>query len=78
MSPEDRFIVKDDITNDKVWWGNINIPFDPDKFEDYIIKLLPIFRKRSLCKRLLCVCRPNYKLNIRVINEYPWSNHVCL
>ena len=32
-SPQDRFIVQDDITNDKVWWGNINIPFAPDKFE---------------------------------------------
>jgi len=25
-SPKDRFIVKDDITKDRVWWGNINIP----------------------------------------------------
>ena len=33
-SPMDRFIVKDDITKDKVWWGPINIPFDPDKFDD--------------------------------------------
>ena len=32
-SPKDRFIVKDDITEDKVWWGNINIPFDSDKFD---------------------------------------------
>ena len=29
----DRFIVKDAITEDKVWWGNINIPFDPEKFD---------------------------------------------
>ena len=24
-SPKDRFIVKDELTEDKVWWGNINI-----------------------------------------------------
>uniref|UniRef100_UPI0025F6F398 phosphoenolpyruvate carboxykinase (ATP) n=1 Tax=uncultured Algibacter sp. TaxID=298659 RepID=UPI0025F6F398 len=24
-SPMDRFIVKDDITKDRVWWGDINI-----------------------------------------------------
>ena len=29
-SPLDRFIVKDDITKDEVWWGDINIPFEPD------------------------------------------------
>lgn len=32
-SPMDRFIVKDAITEDKVWWGNINIPFDSEKFD---------------------------------------------
>ncbi|MEP7092436.1 MAG: phosphoenolpyruvate carboxykinase (ATP), partial [Flavobacterium sp.] len=26
-SPLDRFIVKDSITEDKVWWGKVNIPF---------------------------------------------------
>ena len=28
-SPMDRFIVKDVITYDKVWWGAVNIPFAP-------------------------------------------------
>ena len=32
-SPKDRFIVKDDVTKDAVWWGNINIPFESDKFD---------------------------------------------
>ena len=32
-SPMDRFIVKDNITKDKVWWGDINIPFESDKFD---------------------------------------------
>ena len=27
-SPQDRFIVKDDVTKDRVWWGKINIPFE--------------------------------------------------
>ncbi len=32
-SPMDRFIVRDDITEDKVWWWEINIPFEPTKFD---------------------------------------------
>ena len=32
-SPMDRFIVKDEITSEKVWWGKINIPFESDKFD---------------------------------------------
>src|SRR5690606_16563301 len=32
-SPKDRIIVKDSITEDKAWWGNINIAFESDKFQ---------------------------------------------
>ena len=32
-SPLDRFIVKDSITQDTVWWGDINIPFSESKFD---------------------------------------------
>lgn len=32
-SPSDKRIVKDDITKDEVWWGEINIPQAPEGFE---------------------------------------------
>ena len=32
-SPKDRFIVKDMLTDDAVWWGNVNIPFSPEAFD---------------------------------------------
>jgi phosphoenolpyruvate carboxykinase (ATP) len=32
-SPKDRFIVKDDLTTDSVWWGDVNIPFSTDKYK---------------------------------------------
>ena len=32
-SPQDRFIVEDSITKDRVWWGKINIPFSSEKFD---------------------------------------------
>ena len=32
-SPLDRFIVKDKLTEETVWWGTINIPFDCNKFD---------------------------------------------
>src|SRR6056297_480213 len=74
-SPKDRFIVKDDITADKVWWGNINIPFESNKFDALYDKVIAYLNDKELYVRDSYACvDPEYKLNIRLINEYPWSN----
>jgi phosphoenolpyruvate carboxykinase (ATP) len=74
-SPMDRFIVKDGITEDKVWWGDINIPFDADKFQKLYDKVTDYLSNKEVFVRDSFACADeDYKLNIRVINEYPWSN----
>lgn len=74
-SPKDRFIVKDDETKDKVWWGDINIPFDSDKFDALYDKVLDYLSEKELFVRDSYACADeNYRMNIRLINEYPWSN----
>lgn len=74
-SPQDRFIVKDDITKDKVWWSNINIPFDTDKFNSLYNKVTEYLSNKEVFVRDCYACADDdYKLNIRVINEYAWSN----
>ena len=75
-SPRDRFIVKDKITRDVVWWGNINTPFDPLNFKQLYEKVLKYLENKELYVRDVYACSMDkFKLNIRVINEYPWSNH---
>ncbi|NAY92024.1 phosphoenolpyruvate carboxykinase (ATP) [Muricauda sp. JGD-17] len=74
-SPMDRFIVKDSITEDKIWWGKINIPFESEKFDKLYDKVIAYLNEKELYVRDCFACAdPNYKLNIRVVNEYPWSN----
>lgn len=74
-SPLDRFIVKDEITTDKVWWGNINIPFDPGCFDALYNKVTAYLNNKELYVRDCYACADaNYRTDIRVINEYPWSN----
>ena len=74
-SPKDRFIVRDAITKDRVWWSDINIPFDPDKFEKLYRKVTDYLSYKSLYVRDCFACADdNYRMHIRVINEYPWSN----
>ena len=74
-SPMDRFIVKDQVTEEKVWWGDINIPFDSDKFDSLYTKVISYLNEKELFVRDAYACaEDDYRLNIRVINEYPWSN----
>ena len=75
-SPKDRFIVKDQITKDLVWWGDINIPFSPLKFDLLYDKVTKYLSKKEIYVRDSYACSdPSYRTNIRVINEYPWSNY---
>ncbi|MFC4220966.1 phosphoenolpyruvate carboxykinase (ATP) [Flagellimonas marina] len=74
-SPKDRFIVKDAITEDKIWWGNINIPFESEKFDKLYNKVIDYLNTKELFVRDSYACAdPDYRMNLRVINEYPWSN----
>lgn len=77
-SPQDRFIVKDSITEDKVWWGNVNIPFDSDKFEKLYNKVTEYLSGKEVFVRDSYVCAdPNYRMNVRVVTECAWSNLFC-
>tara|TARA_B110001450_G_scaffold204269_1_gene193933 strand:+ start:478 stop:2073 length:1596 start_codon:yes stop_codon:yes gene_type:complete len=74
-SPKDRFIVKDAKTADEIWWGDINIPFDGDKFQKLYDKVVDYLSEKEVFVRDSYACADeDYKLNIRVINERPWSN----
>jgi len=74
-SPLDRFIVKDAMTSDKIWWGDINIPYESKDFDALHQKVIDYLNQKELFVRDAFVCAdPEYRLNIRVINEYPWSN----
>ena len=75
-SPLDKFIVKDEITESTVHWNNFNIPIEEKYFLQLRTKLLNhLSSKDDVWIRDAYACADsNYKLNIRVINENPWSN----
>ncbi len=75
-SPKDKFIVKDAITAEAVDWNNFNIPVEEKYFLQLRKKLLHYLgSKEEIWVRDAYACADaNYRLNIRVINENPWSN----
>ncbi len=74
-SPKDRFIVEDDITRDSVWWGDINIKFDPKHFDLLYSRITAYLNGRDVYVKDAAVCdHPEHRTNVRVITELPWSN----
>jgi len=74
-SPKDRFIVKDSLTEDTVWWGDINLPFSAEKFDRLFEKVTSYLEGKEVFVRDAYACADdNYRLNLRLITEYPWSN----
>lgn len=74
-SPKDKFCVYDEITKDSIWWGDINIKFDPAKFDALYNRVTAYLGGKEVYVRDSYACAdPKYRLNIRVVTEYPWSN----
>ncbi|NEU10366.1 phosphoenolpyruvate carboxykinase (ATP) [Flavihumibacter sp. R14] len=69
-SPKDRFIVADSITEDAVWWGDINIKFDAAKFDALYNKVIQYLSNRQIYVHDAYACAdPEYMMSIRVITE---------
>jgi len=74
-SPKDRFIVEDDITRENVWWGDINIKFDADKFDALYNRMCAYLTGRDIYVKDAAVCDHDaYRMPLRVVTELPWSS----
>ncbi|CAN5772867.1 phosphoenolpyruvate carboxykinase (ATP) [soil metagenome] len=74
-SPKDKFIVEDDITRYAVNWNEFNIAIQPEIFDRLYTRMMEYLAKKEMWVRDCFACAaPEYRLNIRVINEHPWSN----
>lgn len=74
-SPKDKFSVLDETTKDEVWWGNINQPFAPEKFDALLEKVINHYKGKDIFVRDAYACAdPNYRLKVRVVNETAYQN----
>ena len=74
-SPKDRFIVKDELTEEKVDWGEINMPFSTEDYEKLKQEVLNYLDGKDIFKRFAYAgALEEYRLKLEVITEHPWSN----
>ena len=74
-SPNDRFIIYDDETHDKIDWGEINHQFPTEKFNQILEKM-----EKSIVDKEIFVfdgfvgADKNNRLPIRIINDHAWQS----
>lgn len=74
-SPNDKFIVCCQEDNDKIWWGKVNKPFDPDLFERLYDHVSAYFQGRDVfIQDTTAAAHPEHRLPIRIITENAWHS----
>ncbi len=75
-SPNDKFTVKDELTESTVHWNHFNIPMDEKYFHVIQKKIMEYLNNQpELWIRDCYACAdPRYRLNLRVVSEKPWTN----
>ncbi|MGA9382184.1 MAG: phosphoenolpyruvate carboxykinase (ATP), partial [Phormidium sp.] len=73
--PNDKFIVKEPESEQHIWWGKVNQPFDPLKFENLYARMLAYLQGRDLfIQDCYAGADPNYRICVRVITETAWHS----
>jgi phosphoenolpyruvate carboxykinase (ATP) len=75
-SPKDKFTVRDETTENSVHWNEFNIPIEEKYFNGVKKKILAYLNEQpEIWIRDCYACAdPRYRINIRVVNEKPWTN----
>lgn len=74
-TPKDKYIVYDEVTRDRVWWGPVNAPLAPEHFATFRQRMLEHLAGRDLfVQDCLAGADPAHQLPIRVITETAWHN----
>ncbi len=72
---QDKYIVYEDTTKDKIWWGEYNRPISPAKYDSINSRLLSYLQGEELFVQDCYVgADPRYRMPIRVITDRAWQS----
>ncbi|MBB3763831.1 phosphoenolpyruvate carboxykinase [Sphingomicrobium lutaoense] len=75
-SAKDKFIVKDSVSEDTVWWGKTNVPMSEEHFDALYADFKKALAEKEelFCADLYGGSQPEHRVKVRVVNEYAWHN----
>ncbi|MDQ3556451.1 MAG: phosphoenolpyruvate carboxykinase (ATP) [Gemmatimonadota bacterium] len=74
-SPDDRFVVREPSSEEKVAWGKVNVPFDADRYAQLRSEVVESLGRQDLFVRdMWAGADPEYRLAVRVVTPSAWHN----
>lgn len=74
-SPNDKYIVKESSSEDKVWWSKVNTPMDKDRFTHLYSKMKSYIQNKDIyIQDCYAGADPDYRMHLRVITESAWHS----
>jgi len=72
---QDKFIVREPSTEDKIWWGEYNRPISAGQFDETYARLQGFLQGRDLfVQDCYAGADPEHRFPIRIITEFAWHS----
>jgi phosphoenolpyruvate carboxykinase (ATP) len=72
-SPEDKFVVKEPGSDEKIWWGKVNRPLSQEHYAVLEADVKAYLNTKELFVRDLFACaNPRRRLKVRLVSENAW------
>jgi phosphoenolpyruvate carboxykinase (ATP) len=74
-SPQDKFIVDEPGSHDKIWWGEVNRPIRPEHYARLRARLVAYCAEKDLyAQDMLIGADPAHRRRLRVYTETAWAS----
>jgi phosphoenolpyruvate carboxykinase (ATP) len=74
-SPRDKFIVREPSSHQQVWWGDVNRPMEPQKFDALRGRLLAYLQDRDIfVQDCFAGADARFRVPLRVVTETAWHS----
>ncbi len=72
---QDKYIVREHSTEGRVWWGEYNRPYEPEKFNSLYGRVQAFLQDEELFVQDCFVgADPEFRMPIRVVTEHAWQS----
>jgi phosphoenolpyruvate carboxykinase (ATP) len=72
-SPEDKFVVREPTSEDKIWWGKVNRPIDAEHFDRLRKRMFAYLKGKDLFVEDSYVgADPAYRMPVRILATRAW------